>query len=73
MQHDLLKRTQNVIGTTVQNKKFRNDELYRPAGHELQVSGKTHLVPIDAKLEWPGDLALETVERRARPASAWAG
>ncbi len=32
------------------------------AGHGLQVGGKNYLVPIDAKLERPGDLALDTVE-----------
>jgi tetratricopeptide (TPR) repeat protein len=32
------------------------------AGHGLQVGGKNYLVPIDAKLERPGDLALDAVE-----------
>ena len=32
------------------------------AGHGLQVGGKNYLVPIDAKLERAGDLALDTVE-----------
>src|SRR6202048_3467121 len=32
------------------------------AGHGLQVGGRNYLVPIDAKLDRPGDLALDTVE-----------
>ena len=32
------------------------------AGHGLQVGGKNYLVPIDAKLERPGDLSLDAVE-----------
>jgi tetratricopeptide (TPR) repeat protein len=36
--------------------------LFFYAGHALQVGGKNYLVPIDAKLERPGDLALDTVE-----------
>ena len=32
------------------------------AGHGLQVGGKNYLVPIDAKLERPADLALDAVE-----------
>ncbi len=32
------------------------------AGHGLQVGGKNYIVPIDAKLERPADLALDTVE-----------
>jgi tetratricopeptide (TPR) repeat protein len=32
------------------------------AGHGLQVGGKNYLVPVDAKLERPGDLALDAVE-----------
>jgi uncharacterized caspase-like protein len=32
------------------------------AGHGLQVGGKNYLVPIDAKLERPGDLALDAVD-----------
>ncbi|CAL8973802.1 hypothetical protein RHODGE_RHODGE_02973 [Rhodoplanes serenus] len=36
--------------------------LFFYAGHGLQVSGKNYLVPIDARLERPGDLSFETVE-----------
>jgi tetratricopeptide (TPR) repeat protein len=32
------------------------------AGHGLQVGGKNYLVPIDAKLERPADLALDALE-----------
>lgn len=32
------------------------------AGHGLQVAGKNYLVPVDARLERPGDLALDAVE-----------
>jgi uncharacterized caspase-like protein len=32
------------------------------AGHGMQVAGKNYLVPIDAKLERPGDLSLDTIE-----------
>ncbi|MFD2182482.1 tetratricopeptide repeat protein [Rhodoplanes azumiensis] len=32
------------------------------AGHGLQVAGKNYLVPVDAKLERPGDLALDAVD-----------
>jgi hypothetical protein len=32
------------------------------AGHGLQVGGKNYLVPIDAKLERPGDLALDAMD-----------
>ncbi len=32
------------------------------AGHGLQVAGKNYLVPIDARLERPGDLALDAVD-----------
>ena len=36
--------------------------LFFYAGHGLQVSGKNYLMPIDAKLEYPKDLAFETIE-----------
>jgi tetratricopeptide (TPR) repeat protein len=36
--------------------------LFFYAGHGLQVAGKNYLVPIDARLERPGDLALDTVD-----------
>lgn len=36
--------------------------LFYYAGHGLQVAGKNYAVPIDAKLEAPADLAVETVE-----------
>ncbi|WP_296524209.1 caspase domain-containing protein [Rhodoplanes sp.] len=36
--------------------------LFFYAGHGLQVAGKNYLVPIDAKLERPGDLALDAVD-----------
>jgi tetratricopeptide (TPR) repeat protein len=36
--------------------------LFFYSGHGLQVGGKNYLVPIDAKLERAGDLALDTVE-----------
>jgi len=32
------------------------------AGHGLQVAGKNYLVPIDARVERPGDLALDAVD-----------
>jgi hypothetical protein len=32
------------------------------AGHGLQVGGRNYLVPIDAKLDRPGDLALDAVD-----------
>jgi len=32
------------------------------AGHGMQVAGKNYLVPIDAKLERPGDLSFDTIE-----------
>ena len=32
------------------------------AGHGVQVDGKNYLVPVDAKLERPGDLTLDTIE-----------
>lgn len=35
--------------------------LFFYAGHGLQVAGKNYLVPIDAKLERPGDLALDAI------------
>jgi tetratricopeptide (TPR) repeat protein len=36
--------------------------LFFYAGHGLQVGGKNYLVPVDAKLERLGDLALDAVE-----------
>ncbi len=39
-----------------------NVALFFYAGHGLQVAGRNYLVPIDAKLERPGDLNFETVE-----------
>ena len=36
--------------------------LFFYAGHGLQVNGKNYLVPVDAKLERAGDLALDTVD-----------
>jgi Flp pilus assembly protein TadD len=36
--------------------------LFFYAGHGLQVNGKNYLVPIDAKLERPGDLTLDAVD-----------
>ncbi|MFL9823895.1 NADase-type glycan-binding domain-containing protein [Rhodoplanes sp. SY1] len=36
--------------------------LFFYAGHGLQVAGKNYLVPVDARLERPGDLSFETVE-----------
>jgi tetratricopeptide (TPR) repeat protein len=36
--------------------------LFFYAGHGLQVGGKNYLVPVDAKLERVGDLALDAVE-----------
>ena len=36
--------------------------LFFYAGHGLQVAGKNYLVPVDAKLERAGDLALDTVD-----------
>ena len=36
--------------------------LFFYAGHGLQVNGKNYLVPIDARLERPGDLALDAVD-----------
>lgn len=36
--------------------------LFFYAGHGLQVGGKNYLVPIDAKLERAGDLALDAVD-----------
>jgi uncharacterized caspase-like protein len=35
--------------------------LFFYAGHGLQVADKNYLVPVDAKLERPGDLTLDTV------------
>jgi uncharacterized caspase-like protein len=35
--------------------------LFYYAGHGLQVEGKNYLVPVDARLERPGDLALDAV------------
>jgi uncharacterized caspase-like protein len=36
--------------------------LFFYAGHGLQVAGRNYLVPIDAKLERPGDLNFETID-----------
>jgi len=36
--------------------------LFYYAGHGLQVDGKNYLVPVDAKLERPADLALDAVD-----------
>ena len=36
--------------------------LFFYAGHGLQVGGKNYLVPVDAKLERPGDLSLDAVD-----------
>jgi hypothetical protein len=36
--------------------------LFFYAGHALQVGGKNYLVPVDAALERPGDLALDAVD-----------
>ncbi|RAI41956.1 caspase family protein [Rhodoplanes roseus] len=36
--------------------------LFFYAGHGLQVAGKNYLVPVDAKLERPGDLSFETID-----------
>jgi tetratricopeptide (TPR) repeat protein len=39
-----------------------NLALFFYAGHGMQVGGKNYLIPIDAKLERPGDLALDTID-----------
>jgi hypothetical protein len=36
--------------------------LFFYAGHGLQVSGRNYLVPVDAKLQRPGDLSLDTLD-----------
>jgi uncharacterized caspase-like protein len=36
--------------------------LFFYAGHGMQVGGKNYLVPVDAKLERPGDLNLDAVD-----------
>jgi tetratricopeptide (TPR) repeat protein len=36
--------------------------LFFYAGHGLQVGGRNYLVPVDAKLERPGDLSLDAVD-----------
>lgn len=36
--------------------------LFFYAGHGLQVDGRNYLVPVDARLRRPGDLALDTVD-----------
>jgi hypothetical protein len=36
--------------------------LFFYAGHGLQVAGKNYLVPVDAKLERPGDLAFDAMD-----------
>ena len=39
-----------------------NIALFFYAGHGMQVGGRNYLIPIDAKLERPGDLSFETVD-----------
>ena len=39
-----------------------NLALFFYAGHELQVSGKNYLVPVDAKVERAADLGFETID-----------
>ena len=36
--------------------------LFFYAGHGMQVAGKNYIVPIDARLEQPGDLRLDTID-----------
>jgi uncharacterized caspase-like protein len=36
--------------------------LFFYAGHGMQVAGKNYLIPVDAKLEQPGDLNLDTID-----------
>jgi len=36
--------------------------LFFYAGHGMQVAGRNYLVPVDAKLEQPGDLRLDTID-----------
>jgi uncharacterized caspase-like protein len=36
--------------------------LFFYAGHGMQVAGRNYLIPIDARLQKPGDLALDTVD-----------
>jgi uncharacterized caspase-like protein len=36
--------------------------LFFYAGHGLQVAGKNYLVPVDARLERPGDLAFDAMD-----------
>jgi hypothetical protein len=36
--------------------------LFFYAGHGMQVAGKNYLIPVDARLQKPGDLALDTVD-----------
>lgn len=36
--------------------------LFFYAGHGIQVAGKNYLIPVDAKLEQPGDLALDAID-----------
>lgn len=36
--------------------------LFYYAGHGMQVAGRNHLLPVDAKLERAGDLQLETID-----------
>ncbi len=36
--------------------------LFYYAGHGMQVAGRNHLMPVDAKLERAGDLNLETID-----------
>jgi tetratricopeptide (TPR) repeat protein len=36
--------------------------LFFYAGHGMQVAGKNYIIPVDAKLEQPGDLRLDTID-----------
>src|SRR5262249_11101037 len=36
--------------------------LFFYAGHGMQVAGKNYLIPIDARLEKPGDLPFDTID-----------
>lgn len=39
-----------------------NIALFFYAGHGIQVGGRNYLIPIDAKLERPGDLTFDTID-----------
>jgi hypothetical protein len=67
MQHDLLKRTQNVIGTTVQNKKFETMSYVVLPDMGRGLSGKNYLLPIDAN--WSGRATSSTSPAMA--SDAW--